>query len=326
MKIIILTEGSKEIGFGHITRCVSLYDAFQKNGITPQFVINGDQSVQPLLNRKNYRILDWIVEKEIFYSLIENADCVIVDSYLISNNLCNLISDIVKTPVFIDFIQKRKYKRGIVIDGSITQSKFIYGHEICYLKGIEYVMLREEFNEIPQRVIRKNIQSILITLGGTDIRNLMPLIQTVFSNVSIKKKLVIGSGFVNIEEISSKVDTNTELIFQPDAEGMKRLMLEADMAITSGGQTLFELARIGVPSIIVGIANNQNNNINFFKRKQFSFAGWWSDTDLKKNLLLQFKEFENFELRTNISRNIKEIVDGKGVNKVVKKIINYELS
>ena len=177
MKIIILTEGSKEIGFGHITRCVSLYDAFKKKGITPQFVINGDQSVEPLLNRKNYRILDWIVEKEIFYSLIENADCVIVDSYLITNNLCNLISNIVKTPVFIDFIQKRKYKRGIVIDGSITQSKFIYGHEICYLKGIEYVMLREEFNEIPQKVIRKNIQSILITLGGTDIRNLMPLIQ-----------------------------------------------------------------------------------------------------------------------------------------------------
>ena len=30
LKIVFLTEGSSTIGFGHIFRCLSLYDAFQK--------------------------------------------------------------------------------------------------------------------------------------------------------------------------------------------------------------------------------------------------------------------------------------------------------
>ena len=40
MKVFIITEGSKNIGFGHITRCISLYQAFEERGIIPEFIIN----------------------------------------------------------------------------------------------------------------------------------------------------------------------------------------------------------------------------------------------------------------------------------------------
>ena len=323
MKIIILSEGSKEIGFGHITRCISLYEAFQEKGLTPEFVINGDQSVKSLIVGKRFRILNWINENEAFYALLKCADCVIVDSYLISNTLCDKISDTVKVPVFIDFIQKRKYKKGIVIDGSITEPRFIYGHEICYLKGIEYIMLREEFSEIPLKEIRKDIQSVLITLGGSDIRGLMPLIQTVFSQIKIRKTLVIGNGFVNTEEIRSKVDLNTKLVFNPKAEVMKQLMLEADIAISAGGQTLFELARTGTPSIMIGVADNQTNNINYFSNKGFLFAGLWNSKELQKNIFSQFEELKNYKLRSNTSTDVRNIIDGNGIERVLENIFKY---
>jgi len=40
MKVFIITEGSKNIGFGHITRCISLYQVFEERGILPEFIIN----------------------------------------------------------------------------------------------------------------------------------------------------------------------------------------------------------------------------------------------------------------------------------------------
>ena len=40
MKVFIITEGGKNIGFGHITRCLSLYQAFEEKGILPKFIIN----------------------------------------------------------------------------------------------------------------------------------------------------------------------------------------------------------------------------------------------------------------------------------------------
>jgi UDP-2,4-diacetamido-2,4,6-trideoxy-beta-L-altropyranose hydrolase len=52
MKIFIVTEGGKGIGFGHITRCTSIYQAFEQKGLIPEFVINGDNSVKDLLPDK----------------------------------------------------------------------------------------------------------------------------------------------------------------------------------------------------------------------------------------------------------------------------------
>ena len=60
MKVVILTEGGADIGFGHITRCLSLYQAFEEKGIVSEMIINGDGSVLGLLRNSNYQIFDWV--------------------------------------------------------------------------------------------------------------------------------------------------------------------------------------------------------------------------------------------------------------------------
>ncbi|HQF37072.1 MAG TPA: hypothetical protein PLL26_05540 [Candidatus Dojkabacteria bacterium] len=64
LKVFILTEGGKNIGFGHITRCTALYQAFEEKGIIPKFIVNGDESVLDLLKDLNYRLLNWIDKKK----------------------------------------------------------------------------------------------------------------------------------------------------------------------------------------------------------------------------------------------------------------------
>lgn len=48
MNVIILTEGGKDYGFGHVARCSSIYQAFRKFCITPQFIVNGDKSIDAI--------------------------------------------------------------------------------------------------------------------------------------------------------------------------------------------------------------------------------------------------------------------------------------
>ena len=82
MKIIIVTEGSHKIGFGHITRCMSLYQAFKKKELPVQFVVNGDSTIEHLLENTHHAIFNWLEDSLNFFRLLDSSDIVIIDSYL----------------------------------------------------------------------------------------------------------------------------------------------------------------------------------------------------------------------------------------------------
>ena len=63
MRTFILTEGGKDIGFGHLTRCISLYQAFEEREVVPEFIVNGDDTVLDLLKGKKYQIFNWLEER-----------------------------------------------------------------------------------------------------------------------------------------------------------------------------------------------------------------------------------------------------------------------
>jgi spore coat polysaccharide biosynthesis predicted glycosyltransferase SpsG len=112
-------------------------------------------------------------------------------------------------------------------------------------------------------------------------------------------------------------DDNTNLIQAPDAEGMKKLMLTSDLAISSGGQTLFELARVGLPAIVVGVAENQRRNIQAWQKNEFiEYAGFWGEENLVENIRTKFLLFLDHEKRLQ-SRDVgRTLVTGSGARKI----------
>lgn len=82
IKVLILTEGRREIGFGHVTRCTALYQAFEERGIPAELIVEGDESVVGLLHGKQYRILSWRSDRSKLSSLMTGAEIMVVDSYL----------------------------------------------------------------------------------------------------------------------------------------------------------------------------------------------------------------------------------------------------
>ncbi|GAH49638.1 unnamed protein product [marine sediment metagenome] len=74
MKVLILTEGGEKIGFGHITRCIALYEALREESIDTELVINGDRGIFDLLRHKNFSRFDWIKNKERLFKILTHSD------------------------------------------------------------------------------------------------------------------------------------------------------------------------------------------------------------------------------------------------------------
>ena len=325
MKVIILTEGGKNIGFGHITRCTALYQAFEEREIIPKFIVNGDDSVIGLLVDKNYEIFDWIDDKERLLKLIQNVGIAIIDSYLADIDIYQTVSECVKIPVYLDDSKRLDYPKGIVVNGAIYAEELNYPVKkgVTYLLGSKYMPLRKEFWNVPEKEIKENIESVMITFGGDDMRNMTPGVLRLLKNnfPEFIKNVVIGKGFKNIYEIEELKDNKTNLIYYPNAKDMKNIMLESDIAISAAGQTTYELARVGVPTIGICVTDNQFGNAKGWEMTGFlEYAGWWEDKTIYNKIVNFVIKLIRSKIRREMSRIGRQYIDGKGIIRIVDSI------
>ena len=326
MKVTILTEGSSEVGFGHITRCASLYEAFEERGITPEFIINGDNTIEELLGNKKYKIFNWFERENETLDLINGVEVVIVDSYLANYKFYKKVSELVKFPVYVDDFKRLDYPVGIVINGAIHAEDLGYPERegTTHLLGIKYCPLKKEFWDVPKKIIKENIESIMVTFGGNDHANMtLQILKLLVAHYpDISKKIIVGRGFTNIGQIESVADNKTEIIFCPGAEEMKKVMIESDVCISAAGQTLYELARIGIPTIAIATADNQLNNIIGWQKEGFiEYAGSFRERETLDNIQRSIKILENKDKRVKKAKIGIKPVDGMGSKRIVEVIL-----
>jgi len=327
MKIFILTEGSRDAGFGHLSRCTALYQAFEAKGLQPRILVSGDDSVKAMLENTRHEIFDWRTDHERLFSITTGADILVVDSYLAGPELYGDLAARARVPVFIDDNLRLDYPEGIVVNGTVFAERFDYPRRdgAVYLLGSRYAMLRKEFRDVPEKKTRSEVDTVMITCGGDDTVGVTPKILGLLNGVipELTKKVIVGSGFRNIERIEDLRDGKTEMIYSPDAEGMKRVMLESDIAVSAGGQTLYELARVGVPTISIAVADNQMKNVQGWQEAGFAeYAGWWSDEGALENMAACLKGLmRDVERRERMAESGRRLVDGRGTERIVRECI-----
>jgi len=320
VKVTILTEGGKGTGYGHITRCTSVYQAFEERGISPQFIINGDQTIAGLLKDKRHRFFDWLNSTELL-QILNNPNVVFIDSYLAGYDIYERISEEAETAVFFDDDIRMEYPKGFVLNGAIFAEQMPYPKRdgTTYLLGAQYAPLRKEFWETEVKSIRREIETLMVTFGGSDMCNVTCTIQKVLnkSYPSLKKKIIVTSFFSNLTEIKKLQDENTELIYEPDAHELHEVMQGTDIAISAGGQTLYELARVGVPTIGICIAQNQSQNLTGWSKSGFlEYIGWYNDKDIQSKLTAAIEKLKSYQQRISCSKKTRELIDGKGPRRI----------
>lgn len=326
MKILILTEGGRKRGFGHLARCMAICQSFEERGALPEFVVNGDETVGHLLAGKKHRIFNWVDRAQDALKLARCADIAIIDSYLAGPDFYRKISEITKIPAYIDDNNRIDYPRGVLINWAIYADEIVNPKkkDIAYLLGVKYAPLRREFREVPPKRINKTIKTVMVTFGGSDDKDLLPGISKLLIDRyrGFRKNVVIGKACRNVDRIEKLKDSKTRLVYSPGPGEMKELMLSSDLAISSGGQTLYELARIGVPAIAVKDGDNQSNNIMGLLRSGIiSYAGEWYDKRLPDSLVMEIERLKDGSIRLKRSLKARRLVDGQGGRRVARALL-----
>ena len=322
MKVVILTEGGKGTGFGHVARCSSIYQAFKLYNISADFIVNGDNSVKSILGDINFSICDWIND----LSIISNANVVIIDSYLADIETYEVISNETPLTIYVDDNNRLNYPEGIVVNGTldVNNMNYIKRDGIIYFVGKEFIPLRDDFWTVSKLEIKDNIENILVTTGGNDLRNLTPRILDLLNihYQNLNKKVIIADSFDNTSEIELLKNDNVELIYSPSSKEMLDVMLDVDLAISSSGQTLYELACVGVPTIAIGIIDNQKNNIKNWQEIGFiEYVGCWNNKKLSDNIVNKIEYLKDKDVRIDKNLLGTQAIDGKGSVRIVKNIL-----
>lgn len=341
MLFFFRTDGNSNIGWGHVMRSLSIASAAKNLGAECFFVC-ADDSMRNLIENKDFPVVvmdtdyrDMESETETFIEVInkEKPDSIFVDSYYVSNKYFRTIKKHSKV-IYLDDVFSFPYDVDYLINYNIYASYETYrelysGNTIPeLLLGTEYIPLRDEFVQNTPSSIRNEVKNVFISTGGSDEFGLvLRIINKLKDNIELSKGIeyhfIIGSYEPDFDEIVSLSESNKWIHLHRNVKKMSEIMNMCDVAVSAAGSTLYELCSCGVPTITYVIADNQINGATEFEKKKIMLnVGDLRIVDFDcSGIIDNLKMLMNdFELRKRLSEKMLFVVDGKGAERIIKKI------
>ncbi|MGY3942487.1 hypothetical protein [Aeromonas tecta] len=266
----IFTEGDKARGLGHLSRCSAYASAWQQLGGAVHWVVDGDALARDRLKDQKVSWTSWQHN-----DIPPQQAVAIVDSYSASLTTLESISAGFVRVIYLDDTKRLPYPAGLVIHASPGTPGHPQG-AARWQWGPAWQPLRPPFWSVPARTrISARIERILIIMGGTDIRDLTPRLVTWLHG---------QYPGIELEVVTAAPDPRLSHCHQHhglDAEQMTDLMSRCDLAISSAGQVTYELARCGLPGLLIGVADNQAEQLaGWCGPDGFVCGGWWHEDEL----------------------------------------------
>ncbi len=197
------------------------------------------------------------------------------------------------------------------------------------LLGPAYFIFRQEFIAAARvnHRIKEDAQNILVTMGGSDPLNLtMKIAEALLrlDRTSLNIRIVIGAGFAasarqELEKILKSYQGNYELL--TGSHNMAELMLWSDLAITGGGLTKYETAVTGTPNIIISHFEQEAARTREFEgggsTLHLGLISEINEHDIEESIERLLKDYA---LRTEMAKRGRNMVDGKGMERIISEI------
>ena len=361
MNIIFRADANRNIGMGHIMRCLSIADAFQALDHQIIFII-ADKGISSFIRDREYEAIvlnsDYKdMESEIDMWPTITPDIIIVDSYFVTEAYfrflqnkvgCNggkliYIDDVYTFPYSVDIlVNYNTYSIPSIYDSLYNESKverpqFILGHS--------YAPLRSMFKGLAKKVQNEKVQNILISTGGSDDLHLALSIlrHLIDSGISKVRKrtyhFLLGAMNTDKESIRTVAENKDFIVLHVNITDMKSLISEMDLVISAAGSTLYEICACGVPLITYSVSDNQIFGAEAFERLRLGInVGDLRDRHsmdstpvmsgkLKSDaveIILQATEelASDYKSRIDMGTRMQELIDGFGAERMVQEIMN----
>lgn len=320
-KIIFTVVGYAEVGLGHAFRTVMLanelvqYDLLfvceQKSNIAIDYIKSHNYSVEIAEDGSLAEVV------------IKNKPDLVINDILDTsiNYMNNFTESSIPTVNFEDMGEGHELA-DLVINA-------LYPHQVPQenvFVGPKYFCLRDEFLHIETKDRTDEVAKVLITFGGVDEGNItkstFEAIYKICIENNIELDIIIGPAYPYEKEINELIGAIDDLkcCLIKHTKKISEHMNQADVAITSGGRTVLELASLKVPTIV--ICQNEREMTHTFASSENGIINLGHRDSASTNLISSTfsKIISDHKLRTLMSEKVSELSLLKGKHRVISKI------
>lgn len=335
--ILIRADASAAIGTGHVMRCLALAQAWEAAGGRVAFAMSeGTDAVQSRLLVEGCDVLPVSAPSGTTNDLRQtialvkerNCDWAVVDGYQFGAEYQRgLKAENIKTLFLDDCGHAQRYFADFVLNQNVSATRALYTDRdpnTQLLLGTRYCLLRREFSSWREwrRRVSPGGRRVLVTMGGSDPENLSSRLIDSLSVVPVDDLEVLvvmggsSSAALRLEELPESPGKKVRVL--RDVNNIGELMAWADVAISSAGSTCWELCLLGLPSLLIDVAENQKPIAKELNRRGCAIhlggAHEFNDAQLATQLEQLLR---SPEARQAMSIRCRELVDGRGVLRVL---------
>ncbi len=261
------------------------------------------------------------------------APWVVVDGYHFSDEYQGRLKEAGLHVLAVDdYGHASHYRADLVLNQNIYADESLYLHREAYTRlmlGPRFILLRREFWRWRgwQRRGVAVARKVLVTLGGADPDNVTHKVIRALQktgSAALEAVVVVGGISPHFQALQSAAsDSSVPICVVRDIRDMPSLMAWADMAVTAGGSTCWELAFMGLPGLVLALADNQRAVAQSMEAQGLGInVGWHQDISLVHLAESLDGLGQDVSLRTEMSRRGQALVDGNGGTRVVSYMRN----
>jgi UDP-2,4-diacetamido-2,4,6-trideoxy-beta-L-altropyranose hydrolase len=212
----------------------------------------------------------WHVDAEQMLPILSSGtayDWLVVDHYELDSRWESAMRPHVGRVMAIDDLADRPHDCDVLLDQNYYKALEVRYDDLvpehCLkLLGPAYALLRAEFLAVRRQLRHRDgsVSRVLVFLGGSDSENITSrVIEAIFltGRHEIALDVVIGSTNPHREQIAAQCDRRGNATLHVQAGNMATLMALADLSIGAGGATTWERCYLGLPTLTVVFAANQ---------------------------------------------------------------------
>lgn len=254
-----------------------------------------------------------------------NARVLLLDGYAFQAPYLASLRKAERLVVYMDDFGQRDLPVDVVVDPNVGASSASRGPGITLLAGGMFTPLRAEIARacVPERSFEGPGRVLLLTFGASDparlaVRALQAAL-VIAQRIQLQIIVLAGPMHPDLANLEALVSSGHATLVR-DARDVGALLARVDLAFAAAGSTTFELAALGVPTLLVQIADNQRAVIDPMvaagAARRIDLEAAMLDGKLEKSLEA-FVQTDPATLRA-MSAAAQRVVDRRGAARIVR--------
>ncbi len=359
MRVAIRVDASLTAGLGHVMRCLTLARELREHGATVSFISREHPgNLCGLIEKRGFSVsrlpapvADMVFDDATVHAAwlgaswqedarqtlaaldttTEKFDWLVVDHYAIDCRWETAVASSVTRMMVIDDLADRQHACALLLDQNLVadfDTRYLgkVPTTCTLLLGPKYALLQRDYAELHDADVAPGgpIRRIFVFFGGADECNLTGRCLSAFlalGKSEIEVDVVISVGSPHASAIRRQVQGQENIHLHSNLHSLAPLMRQADLAIGASGTTSWERLCMGLPALVVTLADNQRPIAEELNRlRLIRWLGHQDDvaeTDFSQALR---ELFAQASLKNEFSSGM-QIIDGKGVHRVRTAIV-----